>query len=175
MNDPVKGRILGIDPGLAKMGWGVVDIDGPGFRLVEYGSLKTGGDQSHAERLLAIDEEISAVIRRFLPEVSAVEEVFQGKNARSALVAGEARGVAIVACGRAGLPVREISASEVKLGVTGNGRASKEQVQAMVQRILGLEKPPKPADAADALAVAIVRGQRDRRSISVVSPRSGGS
>ena len=115
------------------------------------------------------------MIRRFLPEVSAVEEVFQGKNARSALVAGEARGVAIVACGRAGLPVREISASEVKLGVTGNGRASKEQVQAMVQRILGLEKPPKPADAADALAVAIVRGQRDRRSISVVSPRSGGS
>ncbi|MAJ29017.1 crossover junction endodeoxyribonuclease RuvC [bacterium TMED181] len=174
MNDPQKGRFLGIDPGLAKMGWGVIDVAGPGFRLVEFGSLKTGGDQSHAERLLAVDVEITRVIEKFQPEACAIEEVFQGKNARSALVAGEARGVSIVACARLGLPVKEISASEVKLGVTGNGRASKEQVQAMVQRILGLAEPPKPADAADALAVAIVRAQRDRRSISVVSPRSGG-
>jgi len=174
MSDPVMGRFLGIDPGLAKMGWGVIEVAGPGFRLIEFGSLKTGGDQSHAERLLAIDHEIQKVIETYHPEACAIEEVFQGKNARSALVAGEARGVAIVACARTGLPVREISASEVKMGVTGNGRASKEQVQAMVQRILGLPEPPKPADAADALAVAIVRAQRDRRSISLASPRSGG-
>ncbi len=174
MSNPVIGRFLGIDPGLAKMGWGVIDIAGTGFRLVDFGALKTGGDQSHAERLLAIDLEINKVIDTYHPQACAIEEVFQGKNARSALVAGEARGVSMVACARSGLPVREISASEVKMGVTGNGRASKEQVQAMVQRILALDAPPSPMDAADALAVAIVRAQRDRRSISLASPRSSG-
>ena len=175
MMKTISGRVLGIDQGLAKMGWGVIDVDGPGFQLVEYGSLKTGKDQSHSERLLAVHQEIRGVITRFSPESCAIEEVFQGKNPRSALVAGEARGVSIVACSLDDLRVSEISASEVKLGVTGNGRASKEQVQAMVQRILGLPKPPKPADAADALAVAIVMAQRSRRTISLASGGSGSS
>ena len=102
---------------------------------------------------------------RHNPGVMAIEEVFQGRNAKSALLAGEGRGACILAGALAGLPVVEISASVVKLGVTGNGRASKSQVQAMVRRLLGLKTDPRPADAADALAVALTYAQRRRSPI----------
>ncbi len=157
--------VLGVDPGLAKMGWGIIDANGPSFRLIEYGSLKTSPDLPHPKRLLAIYEELVAAIAKYNPGVMAVEEVFQGKNARSALLAGEGRGACILAGANAGLPVIEISASVVKLGVTGTGRASKVQVASMVARLLGLSEPPKPADAADALAVALTYAQRRRSPI----------
>ena len=154
--------VLGVDPGIAKMGWGIIDGTGPSFRLVEYGSLKTPSDQPHAERLRAIYLELERVITEHRPGVMAVEEVFQGRNARSALLAGEGRGACILAGANAGISVVEIAASVVKLGVTGTGRASKVQVQAMVRRLLGLAETPRPADAADALAVALTYAQRRR-------------
>lgn len=161
-------RILGVDPGLAKMGWGVIDRVGPSFQLVEYGSLKTPADLPHAKRLRSVYCELQEVIERHQPQVMAIEEVFQGKNARSALVAGEGRGACILAGANAGLPVVEISASVVKLGVTGTGRAAKGQVAAMVRRLLNLEDEPKPADAADALAVALTHAQRRKTPLSAV-------
>ncbi len=162
---PSERIVLGVDPGLAKMGWGIIDGTGPSFRLLEYGSVKTPSDLPHAQRLRAIYEELREVIDRHNPGVMAIEEVFQGRNAKSALLAGEGRGACILAGALAGLPVVEISASVVKLGVTGNGRASKSQVQAMVRRLLGLKTDPRPADAADALAVALTYAQRRRSPI----------
>ena len=157
--------VLGVDPGLAKMGWGIIDARGASFQLIEYGSLKTSPDLPHAKRLRAIYDELKGVIEKFDPGVMAVEEVFQGKNAKSALRAGEGRGACILAGANAGLPVIEVSAAVVKLGVTGTGRASKGQVAAMVARLLGLPEPPRPADAADALAVALTYAQRRRSPI----------
>ncbi len=167
-------RVLGIDPGLSKMGWGVIEVAGPGFALVEYGSLKTSTDQPHAERLLAVHEEVAAAIKRYQPHLAAVEEVFHGKNPRSALLAGEGRAACILACSMAQLRVVELAATTVKLGVTGTGRARKEQVQAMVQRILDMDEMPRPADAADALAVAIVQAQRNRSNVALSSHGTGG-
>ncbi|MGE4618483.1 MAG: crossover junction endodeoxyribonuclease RuvC [Planctomycetota bacterium] len=175
MSEKKSLRVLGIDPGLAKMGWGVIDVDGPGFSLVEYGALKTSTDLPHADRLLALHLEVKKVIVDHGPDIAAVEEVFHGKNPRSALVSGEGRAAAILACSLAGLRVVELAATVVKQGVTGSGRASKEQVQAMVQRILGLSEVPRPADAADALAVAIVQAQRNRSRIAVSPRGTGGS
>ncbi|MAW76725.1 MAG: crossover junction endodeoxyribonuclease RuvC [Planctomycetota bacterium] len=175
MNEKKPLRVLGIDPGLAKMGWGVIEVDGPGFSLIEYGSLSTSTDLCHSERLLAVHLEVKRVVTEFQPDVAAIEEIFCGKNPRTALVTGEARAASILACSLAGLRVVELAATVVKLGVTGNGHASKEQVQAMVQRILKLAEPPRPADAADALAVAIVQAQRNRRRITVSPSGTGGS
>jgi crossover junction endodeoxyribonuclease RuvC len=174
MSDRKPLRVLGIDPGLAKMGWGVIDVAGPGFSLVEYGSLRTSTDLPHPERLLQIHQEVKRAIALHQPDMAAVEEVFHGKNARSALLAGEGRAVCILACSLAQLSVVELAATVVKLGVTGSGRASKEQVQAMVQRILGLAEPPRPADAADALAVAIVQAQRNRSRVLLQPDGTGG-
>ncbi|MEE2890041.1 MAG: crossover junction endodeoxyribonuclease RuvC [Planctomycetota bacterium] len=168
-------RVLGIDPGLAKMGWGVIEVDGAGFSLVEFGSLRTSTDLSHSERLLSVYLEVKKVVVEFEPDIAAVEEVFHGKNARSALLAGEGRAASILACSLAEIRVVELAATVVKLGVTGNGQASKQQVQAMVQRILGLSEPPRPVDAADALAIAIVQAQRNRSRISLSRPGTSGS
>jgi crossover junction endodeoxyribonuclease RuvC len=154
--------VLGVDPGLAKMGWGVIDGRGASFRLVAYGAVRTASDEPHAERLRRIYDELARVIEEHRPGVMAIEEVFQGRNAKSALRAGEGRGACILAGAHAGLAVIEIAASVAKLGVTGSGRASKQQVQAMVRRLLGLAEPPRPADAADALAVALTYAQRRR-------------
>ncbi|MDE0960017.1 MAG: crossover junction endodeoxyribonuclease RuvC [Planctomycetota bacterium] len=167
-------RVLGIDPGLSKMGWGVIDVDGPGFALVEYGSTKTSTDLPHSERLLLIHQEVKRAIALHQPDLAVVEEVFHGKNARSALLAGEGRAACILACSLAQLRVMELAATVVKLGVTGSGRASKAQVQAMVQRILGLAEPPRPVDAADALAVAIVQAQRNQSRLHLQTDGTGG-
>ena len=162
---PRERIVLGVDPGLAKMGWGVIDGAGPSFRCIAYGSLRTSGEEPHADRLRRIYDELVRVIALHRPGVMAVEEVFQGRNAKSALLAGEGRGACILAGANAGLPVVEVAASVAKLGVTGSGRASKPQVQAMVRRILGLAEPPRPVDAADALAVALTYAQRRRSPI----------
>ncbi len=174
MSDSRPIRILGIDPGLSKMGWGVIDVDGHHLSLVEFGSLKTSTDLPHSQRLLEIHQEVNRAISMHSPAIAAVEEVFHGKNPRSALLAGEGRAACILACSLAQLRVVELSASAVKLGVTGSGRASKPQVQAMVQRILALDEAPRPADAADALAVAIVLAQRNRSSVVLSRDGTGG-
>ena len=159
--------ILGIDPGLATAGWGVIDGAGPALRLVGYGTIRTDTTMSHAERLHAIYCGLGEVIAQHAPQEVAVEEVFQGKNARSALLLGEGRGACILAGATVGLRVVEYPASVVKLCLTGNGRAAKVQVQAMVRRLLALDAPPRPYDASDALAVAITHFQRSARPIRV--------
>jgi crossover junction endodeoxyribonuclease RuvC len=149
-------RILGIDPGIACTGYAVLESGEDGkIALIELGVVKTKPDSPIAERLKTIFEGVSEVIASLDPEYMAIEEVFVGKNVQSALKLGQARGAAIVAGAKAGLEVSEYSPREVKQNITGNGNASKEQVQFMVTSILKLDKAPKPNDATDAVAIAI--------------------
>ena len=155
-----EGFILGVDPGLSRVGWGIIDGSGQTPRLVEYGHISTRPSEDHAERLLGIYETLREVITRLRPATMAIEEVFQGKSAKSAMLCGEGRAACILAGATAGIPVLEYAAPVVKLSVTGNGRAAKVQVQGMVSRLLGLDDIPRPHDAADALAVALTHYHR---------------
>jgi crossover junction endodeoxyribonuclease RuvC len=149
-------RILGIDPGSNATGYGVVFIEGSRLCRVGGGTIRTRGDSLGA-RLAHLQRELERLIGELAPEVAALESVFTAKSARSALVLGHARGVALAACASAGLATGEYSPAQVKVAVTGFGRAEKVQVARMVQRLLGLAAPP-PADEADALAVALCHG-----------------
>lgn len=148
-------RVLGIDPGTRVVGWGVVERKGGAVRAVAWGALRAPASREVPERLRILHEGILALVVEHRPEAVAVEEAFFGKGARAALALGEGRGVALLAAALAGLPVRQYPPATVKKAVTGRGAAPKEQVGAMVRVILGLPTPPEPADAADALAVAI--------------------
>jgi crossover junction endodeoxyribonuclease RuvC len=150
-------RILGIDPGSRFTGYGIIDSERGKCRVVSSGRIATGaGDM--APRLALIDAQLTALIAEFSPQEAAFEEVFVSKNLRSALVLGQARGVALCAAARASLPVAEYAATQVKLAVTGTGRAEKEQVQHMVRILLNLQGKLL-ADASDALAVALTHAQ----------------
>lgn len=146
-------RILGIDPGSHATGWGVVQTL-PALRCVAAGVIRPGRDLALPDRLLAIHEQLVAIIEQHAPQVMAVEDLFNARNARSALVLGHARGAVLLAGARCGLPVHEYPPAAVKQAVTGNGRAGKEQVRFMVQRLLNLAEEPV-LDASDALAVAL--------------------
>ena len=148
-------RIIGIDPGTYVAGWGVIDWDGSDARAVGWGAIRAKKSDPVAERLLAIARGVAEVIDEHSPEVASVEEAYYGESVQSALRVGEARGAVIVQCGAAGIPVEQFSPAEVKKSVTGNGRADKSQVASMVCVLLSLDEAPKPADAADALAVAL--------------------
>ena len=151
-------RILGIDPGMATMGYGVIDYSpdgiGDAMTLIDYGIFTTPADIPTSERLRHLYREISRLIELRQPAEAAVE-LFVARNVRSALLVGQARGVAILAAAEKGLPVYEYTPSQVKQSVAGYGRGRKEQVQEMVRIQLGLNTCPQPDDAADALAVAI--------------------
>ncbi len=147
-------RLLGIDPGLRATGWGVVDVDGNHLRHVAHGSVRSASDRPLAGRLLQLHEGVCAIIERYRPDVAAVEETFVNRNAASTLKLGQARGVLLVAVALAGLPVCEYATNFVKKSVVGTGHAGKEQVAAMVRRLLP-GCVPADSDASDALAVAI--------------------
>lgn len=147
-------RVLGLDPGMARMGWGVVEGEETP-RLVAYGVLTTPSGHPPADRLHALYRALQEVISRHRPDMAALEELFFARNARTAFAVGQARGAALVALAAAGLPVHEYSPLEVKMAVTGYGGAEKGQVQEMVRALLSLPEIPRPDDAADALAVAI--------------------
>ena len=149
-------RVLGVDPGLTRCGVGVVD-GRPGRRaaLVATDVVRTPTGDDLPHRLLAISEALDAWIRTYRPDVVAVERVFSQLNVRTVMGTAQVSGVAVLAAARHGLPVALHTPSEVKAAVTGSGRAGKEQVTNMVTRILGLDVTPRPADAADALALAI--------------------
>ena len=148
-------RVLGIDPGTAITGYGVVEGEGDSLSLTTYGAITTPANQPLAQRLQHIYRELRALITEWHPESAAVEELFFSKNARTALSVGHARGVALLALTEAGLPIQEYKPAEVKQAVAGYGNAPKQQVQGMVQLLLSLDDIPRPDDAADALAVAI--------------------
>ena len=160
-------RVLGVDPGLTRCGLGVVSGE-PGRRLtaVAYGVVRTPADDPVERRLLALDVEISRWIDLHRPDLVAVERVFSQHNVRTVMGTAQAAAIALTAAARAGIDVAVHTPSEVKAAVTGNGRAEKPQVGAMVTRLLGLDSPPTPADTADALALAICavwRGTAIRR------------
>lgn len=147
--------VLGIDPGTAMTGYGLVERTGSRLRAVDYGCLETPAGMPLPERLLLIQDGLSDLIESHRPDLVAVERLFFNKNVQTAFAVGQARGVALLTAARFGLPVHEYGPHEVKLAVTGHGRAEKIQVQRMVQVVLGLAVLPRPDDAADALAIAI--------------------
>lgn len=150
--------ILGIDPGTAITGYGVIRVENNKHTVLGYGAIRTPAKQETPLRLEAIYAELSRLIAEFTPQCLAVEELFFNKNVGSALAVGQARGVAILAGSHAGLPIFEYTPLQVKTAVTGYGRASKEQVAYMVKMLLGLAEVPKPDDVTDALAICICHG-----------------
>lgn len=147
-------RIIGIDPGLGRTGWGVIEKEGNCLRFLACGAIKTDAKALLCRRLAEIDGGISSAITAWCPDEAAIEETFVNSNPASALLLGQARGAAIVCAARAGLAVSEYSATLVKKSLTGNGHAAKEQIGMMVGVLLPAAKPSS-ADEADALAVAI--------------------
>ncbi len=148
--------ILGIDPGTAVTGYGVVAKEGgSAVSLVECGVVRTSSGEALADRIREIYEEITALITRHAPSVVVVEDVFQGKNVKSALTLGHARGAILLAAALGEIPIAEYSPREIKKAVVGNGNATKDQVGFMVQQQLRLKAPPSPSDAADGVAVAL--------------------
>jgi crossover junction endodeoxyribonuclease RuvC len=166
-------RVLGVDPGMTRCGIGVVDgLPGRALRLVHVEVVRTAADAAVGERLLAQADAITEAIARFRPDVVAVERVFSQHNVRTVMGTAQVAGLAIVAATRAGLPVGLHTPSEVKAAVTGSGAAGKGQVGAMVTRLLRLADTPRPADAADALALAICqlwRGAANARLAGAVA------
>jgi len=146
---------LGIDPGTATTGYGLVQDQDGSLAVVDYGVILTASDLEMPERLLEIFRQLNKIILLHRPESSAVEKLFFQRNVRTALSVGQARGVILLALAEAGLPVYEYTPLEVKQAVVGYGGADKNQVQQMVRALLGLKEVPQPDDAADALAVAI--------------------
>jgi crossover junction endodeoxyribonuclease RuvC len=147
--------ILGIDPGLANTGWGIIERDGSSCRALAYGCIRTNASDDVAQRLAAIHDEVRDVIDRYAPLECAVESVFFGTNAKSAFATGQARGVALLATADAHLSVGEYSPVQIKSVVAGSGTADKSQVAYMVRAFLSLDHEPRPDHAADALAAAI--------------------
>ncbi len=166
-------RVLGIDPGLTRCGVGVVEGSvGRPLQLVDVGVVRTPADLDLSRRLLRIEQALDALVVRLRPDVLAVERVFSQHNLRTVMGTAQASAIAMLVAARHGLDVHLHTPSEVKAAVTGNGRADKDQVGAMVARVLRLSEPPKPADAADALALAIChlwRGTAQNRLAEAVA------
>lgn len=169
--------ILGIDPGLANTGWGIVRQQGPRLSCVAYGCISTDPKSSLSLRLRKVYEQVSAVVQRFQPSCVGIETVWFGQNVTAAFSTGQARGAALVACASEDICVEEFTPRQIKLAVVGTGSADKNQVQYMVKQVLALEKPPSPDHAADALAAAICFATHalDGRKLSHVSVRSESS
>jgi crossover junction endodeoxyribonuclease RuvC len=150
---------LGIDPGTARLGFGIVRFDGDP-EMVDFGVIETAATAEMPQRLLGLFDAVSGLLLTHRPDVLAVEQLFFARNVTTAIAVGQARGVVLLAAAKAGVPVAEYSPSEVKHAVVGYGKADKAQMQEMVRLILRLEHPPHPDDAADALAVALCHAQR---------------
>jgi crossover junction endodeoxyribonuclease RuvC len=148
--------ILGIDPGIADTGFGVIE-KGKGGKLscLTYGSIKTKAGLPMAERLEILHDELEKIIKKYQPALASVEELFFQNNAKTAIIVGEARGVILLTCHKSKIPIVELTPLQVKQTIAGFGRADKLQVQKMVKLLLNLKEIPKPDDAADALAIAI--------------------
>jgi crossover junction endodeoxyribonuclease RuvC len=172
-------RVLGVDPGLTRCGMGIIDgAPGRALSLVEVGVVRTPSEDDVGARLLALEEHVERWLDAYRPDAVAVERVFSQHNVRTVMGTAQAGAVAIVCAARRGLPVALHTPSEVKAAVTGSGRADKAQVTAMVMRLLRMDVPPRPADTADALALAIChlwRGSvHQRLAAAQADQRQGG-
>ena len=152
-------RILGIDPGVATIGFGLVESNRAAVRLLQYGVITTPAGLPLSTRLRQISEDMTSLLEQFKPEEMAVEELFFSKNITTGIAVAHGRGVILLEAERAGVPTYEYTPMQVKQAVVGYGRADKQQVQIMVKTLLKLDRIPKPDDAADALALAICHGQ----------------
>jgi len=155
-------RVIGIDPGTASVGYGIVDDGGNDPLAVAHGVIVTTPQQSPAERLQVIYAEICKLLAEYRPDEAAVEKLFFGRNTTTAFSVGQARGVILLALANSGLPIAEYTPAKIKESVSGYGSASKQQVQFMVQNLLHLSELPRPDDAADGLAVALTHCQHSR-------------
>ncbi len=151
-------RILGIDPGYAILGYGIIDMIGNRFKAIDYGAITTEAGMEMPDRLKVLYRSLMELIARYEPEVASVEELFFNTNAKTAILVGQARGVAVLACANSGVEIEEYTPLQIKQALVGYGRAEKTQVQQMVRTILNLKEIPKPDDAADALAAAVCHG-----------------
>jgi crossover junction endodeoxyribonuclease RuvC len=179
MRTPVRAakgcgvRVLGVDPGLTRCGLGVVDgAPGKPLQLVDVDVVRTGSADEIGARLISVERVVEAWLDRLDPDAVAVERVFSQHNVRTVMGTAQASAVAIACAARRGIPVALHTPSEVKAAVTGNGRAEKPQVAAMVARLLRLGAPPRPADAADALALAICHVWRHRINVRLTTAAS---
>ena len=164
-------RIMGIDPGIAVTGYGVVERRDGRLRAVAHGVVRTGAGDSQAVRLAALRAEVGELIDRHGPEAAAIERLFFNANVKTAMAVGQASGVVLASLAEAGLQVTDYTPPQVKLAVAGSGGASKHQVQAMVSSLLGLDAPPTSPDAADALALAIAHHNRSGLARAVAAAR----
>lgn len=155
-------RILGIDPGTAICGYGLIDKENYSFKVVDYGVIRTEKELAAEKRLAMIYQGVVTLLETFAPAEICVEELFFHANARTVIPVGQARGVVLLAAAHQNVPLFEYTPLEVKQAVVGYGRADKKQVQFMVKTLLNLKDIPRPDDAADALAIAICHGQSQR-------------
>lgn len=151
-------RILGIDPGYAILGYGIIDMKGNHFSVCSYGAITTDASMAMPDRLKHLYTKIMEIIQEYEPDTASIEELFFNTNTKTAILVGQARGVAILACANSGLEINEYTPLQIKQGLIGYGRAEKKQIQTMVKTILNLKETPKPDDTADALAAAICHG-----------------
>ncbi len=149
-------RVIGLDPGTARLGWGVIDVVDNQETAVAYGCIETDKKLTAGARLHQIDEELRSIIEEFKPDLAAVEELFFTKNQTTAMAVAGARGVITLALHRGDVQTVKVGPSQVKLSLTGDGKADKKQMQEMVARLLKLDQIPQPDDAADGLALALV-------------------
>jgi crossover junction endodeoxyribonuclease RuvC len=161
--------VLGIDPGTAALGYGIVDATAGRVREVDHGCLVTSPDLGLPERLLAIHTLVDELLSVHQPALIAVERLFFSRNVQTAFAVGQARGVVLLAAAQHGVPVREATPNEVKSAIAGYGAADKEQVQRMVQMVLAMAERPRPDDAADALAIAVWAANSERSGIDAAS------
>ncbi|MBQ3379637.1 MAG: crossover junction endodeoxyribonuclease RuvC [Clostridia bacterium] len=147
--------ILGIDPGIATVGYGIIEYKGNSFTTLDYGSILTEAHSEFQARLMSINAQLIRLINMFKPDAAAVEELFFNKNIKTAITVAQARGAIILTCAQSGIPTFEYTPLQVKQAVVGYGRADKNQVQQMTKILLNLKAVPKPDDTADALAIAI--------------------
>ena len=165
-------RAMGIDPGTAICGFGIVDAQGSRLTPVTYGTIQTTPNHSDGERLVTIFEGLNALYAKCKPDIIGVEQLFFNRNVTTAITVGQARGIILLTAQQAGIPLLEFTPLQVKQGVTGYGRATKEQVIDMTMRLLGIREKIKPDDAADGLAMAIYaiyssHSQRLKRTVQL--------
>lgn len=151
-------RIIGIDPGIAIVGYGILEYEGNKFRVVEYGAITTTNKYTMPERLEIIYNSLEDIFKKYSPDAIAFEELFFNQNQKTAIIVGQARGAAVLCAQKNGIKIYEYTPLQVKQAVVGYGRAEKKQIQQMVKVILNLKEVPKPDDTADALAIAICHG-----------------
>lgn len=167
-------RVLGIDPGYAIVGWGVLEQTGNRFAPLGYGAVRTGAGEPFERRLQQVYEDVAQIIAEYRPEALAIEKLFYQHNQTTVIGVAEARGVILLAAAQAGVPIYEFTPMQVKLAVTGYGGAAKKQMQEMTRILLHLESVPKPDDTADALAMAITFCHTSRSQLAPYARRTNG-